>query len=229
MRPNSGTFRCRSRRSEQVLRRAGKLAAETRGTGPKRGAPTKGTPTARDRILTTATTLFYRDGIRATGVDTIVERAGISKTSLYRTFATKDELIAAVVGRQNQLYWSWWDSIAVKHAGDPRALLRALLSAIGDLVAGRAFRGCPFINAAAELTDPQHPGREIAQANKMELRRRLAAICRDVGCRNPARLAARLALLIDGAYMAALVSDPHSIKSDLLQSAFALIDAETRQ
>ena len=91
---------------------------------PRRGAPPKGEVSARERILATASDLFYREGIRAIGVDTVVERSGVSKTSLYRLFESKDALIAAVAAEQDRSFWAWWDRIEGQHANDPRALLR---------------------------------------------------------------------------------------------------------
>src|SRR6202163_4848636 len=111
---------------------------------PRRGAPPKGEARARERILATASELFYREGIRAVGVDTVVEQSGVSKTTLYRLFESKDELIAAVAAEQNRLFWARWDRIEEQHADDPRALLRALLSGIAERIGRPAFRGCPF-------------------------------------------------------------------------------------
>src|ERR1700739_3324316 len=98
------------------------------GARPRRGAPPKGEVTARERILATASELFYREGIRAIGVDTVVERSGVSKPRLYRLFESKDALIAAVATEQDRLFWARWDRIEKQHANDPRALLEALLT-----------------------------------------------------------------------------------------------------
>jgi AcrR family transcriptional regulator len=194
---------------------------------PKRGAPAKGEPSARDRILETAARLFYRDGIRASGVDTIVDTANISKTSLYRTFETKDELIGAVVEMQSQQYWQWWDRTVSAHPDDPRAQLKALLVGIGKTITNPEFRGCPFIKAASEFPDESHPGGRAARANKIEMQRRLAEICKKMRCRNPARLGVRLVLLVNGAYMSAAVGNPEEIKTELIRSALALVEPDT--
>ena len=92
-------------------------------TRPRRGAPAKGEVSARERILTTANELFYSEGIRAIGVDTVVERSGVSKTSLYRVFESKDALIAAFAAERDRSFWEWWDHVEAQHAGDPCALL----------------------------------------------------------------------------------------------------------
>jgi AcrR family transcriptional regulator len=192
---------------------------------PRRGAPTKGEPSARERILSTAVDLFYREGIQPTGVDTVAARSGISKTSLYRAFASKDELICAVVEQQDRRYWAWWDEV-VAHQPDARGQLRDLLRKIAARITGPAFRGCPFLNTAIEFPDRAHPGRELTRANKAELHKRLADLCKRMGVKNPARLAARVALLIDGAYVSGLVVDTAHLETDLVEAAFALIDRE---
>src|ERR1700746_1982625 len=94
----------------------------------RRGAPAKGEASARERILATANELFYHEGIRAIGVDTVVERSGVSKTSLYRVFESKDALIAAVAAEQDRSFWAWWDRLEQRHADDPRALFDPLPS-----------------------------------------------------------------------------------------------------
>jgi AcrR family transcriptional regulator len=195
-------------------------------TRPKRGAPAKGEPTARERILATAMDLFYREGIQTTGVDTIVERSGVSKTSLYRTFASKDDLIAAVAGEQNRLYWAGWEATIARAPDDARGRLQAVLAGVARQITGPSYRGCPFINTATEFRDDSHPGRMIARANKEELRKRLGDLCRQMGTRNPARLGSRLALLINGAYASGLVTDVTAVEADLIKSASALIDRE---
>ena len=81
------------------------------GARPRRGAPPKGEVSARERILATASELFYREGIRAIGVDTVVEQSGVSKTSLYRLYDSKDALIAAFAAEKDRLFWMWWDRV----------------------------------------------------------------------------------------------------------------------
>src|SRR5258707_13989290 len=127
------------------------------GDRPRRGAPRKDEVSARERILATATELFYREGIRAIGVDTVVERSGVSKTSLYRLFESKDALIAAFAAERDRSFWAWWDHVKEQHADNPRALLDALLSGIADRIARPAYRGCPFLNLMTEFPDRNHP------------------------------------------------------------------------
>src|ERR1700693_1107527 len=85
-----------------------------------------------DRLLDTAADLFYREGVRAVGVDLVVERTGVAKTSLYRHFPSKDDLVAAVLERDDQNYWAYWDRIAQRLTQDPKAELVAHVQWIGQ-------------------------------------------------------------------------------------------------
>jgi AcrR family transcriptional regulator len=178
---------------------------------------------ARERILATASELFYREGIRAIGVDTVVERSGVSKTSLYRLFDSKDALIAAFAAEKDRLFWAWWDRIEEQHATDPRALLEALLSGIAQRIGHSTYRGCPFLNLATEFPDDNHPGRVVARSNKEEMRTRLAAILGKVGVGDPDRTASQIALIINGAYVTGLMSQPTDLRGDLFDAAMKLL------
>ena len=193
------------------------------GVRPRRGAPPKGEVSARERILATASELFYREGIRAIGVDTVVERSGVSKTSLYRLFESKDALIAAVAAEQDRLVWAWWDRVEEQHAGDPRALLEALLSGIAQRIGHSAYRGCPFLNLATEFPDDNHPGRVVARGNKEEMRARLATIVARLGVGDPNRTASQIALIINGAYVTGLMAEPADLRGDLVDAAMKLL------
>jgi len=190
---------------------------------PRRRAPLKSDASARERILATANELFYREGIHATGVDTVVERSGVSKTSLYRVFRSKDELIAAFATERNRSFWAWWDRVEQRHAEDPRALLEALLSGIAKLIGQSTYRGCPFLNLATEFPDPNHPGRFVAASNKQEMRRRLAAMVAELGVSDPDRVASQMVLLINGAMVTGLVAVPADLRNELVDAAMKLL------
>jgi AcrR family transcriptional regulator len=178
---------------------------------------------ARERILATASELFYREGIRAIGVDTVVEQSGVSKTSLYRLFDSKDALIAAFAAEKDRLFWAWWDRLEERHAGDPRALLEALLSGVAQRIGHSTYRGCPFLNLAAEFADDNHPGRVVARDNKEEMRARLATIVAKLGVGDPNRTASQIALIINGAYATGLMAEPGDLRGDLVDAAMKLL------
>jgi AcrR family transcriptional regulator len=179
---------------------------------------------ARERILETATELFYREGIRAVGVDTIVARSGVAKMSLYRSFPSKDDLVAAFLEAADRRYWAWWDRVVARHPGDPRAQLGALLRAVAKRTRSPDYRGCPFVNTATEFPDAGHPGRAVALANKRAVRARLRQLAADAGARDPDLLADQLQVLLDGAYATGQMQPgpPDAITS----AADTLIDAQ---
>lgn len=182
-------------------------------------------PDVRERILGTASELFYRQGVRAVGVDLVVEQAGVAKTSLYRHFRTKDELIAAFLAREDEDFWATWDHVAERHQHDPAGELEAHLGWIGERIGRPHYRGCPQLNVAAEFPDREHPARKVAAAHKRELRRRLEAIAARLGVQNPDELAGQLSLLINGAFVSSQVLSPGEATQLLHGSAQALIAA----
>ncbi|WP_175714474.1 TetR/AcrR family transcriptional regulator [Burkholderia ambifaria] len=166
----------------------------------KQETHTKGSaPDTRERILQTASALFYREGTRAVGVDLIVAQAGVAKTSLYRHFATKDDLIEAFLLREDADFWAHWDAVAARYRRTPREELDAQLQWIGERIERPGYRGCPQINIAAEYADGNHPARKVAVAHKQELRRRLTELASAIGIDEPQTYALRLATVIDGA------------------------------
>jgi AcrR family transcriptional regulator len=195
----------------------------------RRGAPRRGEPSARERLIETAIELFYQEGIRAIGIDTVVARSGVSKSSLYRTFASKEELIAAFAEEQNRRFWQWWNECTGRHAGVPRQQIDALFDGIAEQIANPRFRGCPFINLATEFPDRQHTGTVIACANKREMCNRLRSLADALGARDPHQLGDQLALLIDGAYGHAVTLGAASLRGKLVEMAKLLIDAQVDQ
>ncbi|HEY3149502.1 MAG TPA: helix-turn-helix domain-containing protein, partial [Dongiaceae bacterium] len=117
----------------------------------------------RDRILDTASTLFYERGVRAVGVDLVVLEAAVAKTSLYRYFPTKDDLIVAFLEREDLEFWAQWDRVAEQCTDDPVSELDAHMRWIGERLARSNYRGCPQINVAAEFAEPDHPARQVSQ------------------------------------------------------------------
>ncbi|HTV92654.1 MAG TPA: helix-turn-helix domain-containing protein [Verrucomicrobiae bacterium] len=180
----------------------------------------------RERILQTASDLFYREGARAVGVDLVVERAGVAKTSLYRHFRTKDDLIAAFLAREDAQFWQQWDSVAERHRADAQAELDAHMRWIGERIGRKNYRGCPQLNMAAEFPEAEHPARVIAASHKRELRRRLKGIAERLGVRRPDNLAAQLLLLVNGAFVSGQVIAAEEAVPVLLTSSHALVVAE---
>jgi AcrR family transcriptional regulator len=178
---------------------------------------------ARRRILSAARHLFHQHGINATGVAELCAAAHVSKRTLYQHFAGKDELVAEYLAE-----------VAADPAYAPTAILtrsdlapRArLLELYGTLAVGtRPLRGCPFVNAGIELTDPSHPGRRVAAGYKREFAGRLAALARTAGARNAERMGQRLALLYDGAAAQVALYDDPAPAAEAQAQAAALLSA----
>jgi AcrR family transcriptional regulator len=157
-------------------------------------------PRATDRIRQTARELFYRQGIRAVGVDEIVTSAGATKPSLYRGFSSKDELAAAYLRDFDAEFWKRFDAAVAAHPGDPRAQLRSYLEGLGRRAAKDGYRGCGLTNAAIEYPQVGHPARLVAEANKRALRRRLTEMAAAMGAAEPDVLGDGLLLLMEGAF-----------------------------
>lgn len=167
-----------------------------RGTGEGRRAKRK--RPGGERLLEAASELFYREGIGAVGVDTISERAGVSKRTLYNRFGGKDELVAEYLRRRDER-WRAYLQGATENVVEPREKLLAVFRAYGEWLVGDDFRGCAFANAAAELPDPDHPARVVARGHKEGVRAYLATVAKDAGCAEPETLAERLLILLEGA------------------------------
>jgi AcrR family transcriptional regulator len=157
--------------------------------------------TARERLVDAAERLFYEDGIRATGVGAVAQAAGVAKISLYRAFATKDDLVGAYLDRRRTAYWRQWDKLTGMH-DDPRDRLLAVIDVLADRATTPGYRGCPFMNSAIEFPNPDSPPHRSAVAMKREVLGRLRELCRPLAA-EPERLADELFLLIEGAYAAA--------------------------
>jgi len=177
----------------------------------------------RERILETAQRLFYRDGFRAVGIDTIIAEAGIAKMSLYRHFPSKDDLIVAYLEESNRQFWKWIEG-ATAGADDPADRLVAMFEAIEKLSVSPECFGCTFQGTAAEFPDRDHPGHQVAQAHKKEVRDRFAELAGQAGLRDPDELGNQLLLLMDGAWVAARMFGPRSPATGLTAAARALID-----
>ena len=157
---------------------------------------------ARDRILNVASDLFYHQGVRAIGIDTIIAAAGVAKMSLYRAFPSKDDLVAAYLERRNVEFWERWDRTLADHPDDPRAQLETLLDAIMRRTLADAYRGCPFLNTATEFPGSTLPADAVIRAHKQQVNERLRTLAAAAGARDPQMLADQLQLVIDGAYSA---------------------------
>ncbi len=183
---------------------------------------------ARVKIFEVAADLFYRRGVRAVGVETIVKEAGVAKISLYRSFPSKDDLVVAYLEDRNAAFWRQWDADFARYDDDPRAQLRAIMTYLADRTTRPGYRGCPFINYCAEFPEPSHPGRRVAASAKREMRRRFVAIAERLGATAPEQLADGLLLLVEGAYaISQTLGGRKGPGSGLPWAAAALVEAQS--
>lgn len=162
---------------------------------------------AAQRVLRAASELFYEQGIAATGVDTVVQRSGVTKMTLYKHFGSKDELVAAYLRRRDRLWRAWLTEEVGSRGDSPRERILAVFDALGTWLQGEVegFRGCAFINAATEIADSEHPARAAALEQKRWMRRYLEQLAADAAAPEPAELAERLLLLFEGATVATVM------------------------
>ncbi|KQX17539.1 TetR family transcriptional regulator [Sphingomonas sp. Root50] len=185
--------------------------------------------TAATRVFEAARDLFYHRGIRAVGVDEIVCKAGVTKPSLYRAFASKDDLIAACLeesGRESRVALE-----AVRdEAGDcPREQLRAMVRHFARKIAAPDFRGCPMSNTAVEIPEPGHPGRTVLENCKADMRAMIANVTRQLDIEEPEELADSLMLVIEGGMATHHIFGSQGPCATMVAASDALIDSYMRK
>jgi AcrR family transcriptional regulator len=177
------------------------------GEIPEHHLPYGAGPRAAERIFETARDLFYREGIRAVGVDEIVTKAGVTKPSLYRSFKSKDELVAAVLREVEVGFWDRFAAAEAAFPGDPKAQMVAYFQGLSARSGGADYRGCALSNAVVEYPDRDHLGRAVAQVHKQDLRARLRAKAAEMGASDPGELGDAMMLLVEGVFTSSQMFD----------------------
>ncbi len=180
-------------------------------------ARTRSGPATRARILQAASEQFYADGIRATSADRIIAEAGITKVTFYRHFPTKSDLVVAYLEQQAEAERSWFSS--ARREGDAMGSLLGLAEGIGAASCSPGFRGCAFINAAAEFSDPHDPVRTTVTRHRQWMLDEFADIAQEAGMPDPAATARQLMMLRDGAMVNGYLGEAASV-ADSLASSF---------
>ncbi|MGW2330139.1 TetR/AcrR family transcriptional regulator [Streptomyces sp. NPDC001700] len=181
-------------------------------------------PSARDRILSTATGLFNAHGIRGVGVDRIIAESGVAKATLYSHFRCKDDLVLAYL-RATDTHWRGELTEAAEAAGpDPRDRLTGVFDALSAATRRDGFRGCAFTRTAGE-TEPGTAAHTATAEHKRAVRDWLTELARAAGAADPARLALRISLLVDGA-MAAAALEPRPEFAEAAREAARVLIAE---
>jgi len=154
----------------------------------------------RQRLLAAARELFYGDGVCATGVSAVAERAGVTKMTLYAHFPSKEELVTAYL-EDSDGRWRGFLEERLSGCEDPRDGLLAVCDAYREYFTAREMRGCAFVNCAAEFPDPGHPARRVIVRHKAGVQERLRDLAAEAGAREPVELAERLFVVLEGAYV----------------------------
>jgi AcrR family transcriptional regulator len=181
-----------------------------------------GSAGARDRILATASVLFYGVGIRATGIDRIIAAAGVAKATFYHHFATKDALVCAYLTDQHERQKAAIAPV-LRAGGDPEELILRVFDALGDISCGEGFRGCVFVNAAVEYPDPDSSVRQVIAEHRTWFHGTLRELLAAAGHPDPGGAARLLVTLRDGVVVAGQLDQPEAVRATLRSAVGALV------
>ncbi|GAB2966018.1 TetR/AcrR family transcriptional regulator [Amycolatopsis acidiphila] len=183
----------------------------------------------RERILAAADALFYAEGIRAVSADRIIAEAQVSKVTFYRHFPAKDDLVLAYLQGRAEWERSVVEQARAARPGDPAAALTLLAEAIAETSCAAGFRGCPFINAAAEYADPGHPVRRTVAAHRAWFAGLLTELLAELGVAAPAPAVEHLMMLRDGAMVGGYLGTVTQARSrSLVAAGRAVVQAALR-
>ncbi|WP_433303715.1 TetR/AcrR family transcriptional regulator [Actinoplanes sp. CA-030573] len=181
------------------------------------------TTPVRERLIEAATELFYAQGLRAVSADRIIERVGTTKVTFYRHFRTKDDLVVAYLEGRAAIEREGVGGAVARAGGDPETALRLISEGLGAVACSPGFRGCPFINAAAEYPDPDGPVRRVVDRHRAWYRAMFEQLIAPLGLHDQAAVADELMLLRDGAMVAGYLGDPAAAGGAFLRGCRAVI------
>ena len=171
---------------------------------------------AKERLLRTASELFYRDGIHSVGVDRIVEAAGVTRATFYRHFPGKEDLVQAYLEREDELLRGAFAGI---DGIPPEQQLAAAIQGIADDVSRNHTRGCPFINASAEYADAASPVRQVIKTHRDWFRSTLEGALSAAGHPDARERAGALVLLRDAALVGGYLDGPDTVRETFISTA----------
>jgi AcrR family transcriptional regulator len=174
----------------------------------------------RRRLLDAATRLFYAEGIRAVGIDRIIAEAGIAKATFYNHFPSKEDLVLAYIDEQDRI---GRDAVAALPKQVPRRMIAAIVGRISTAAVAGDFRGCPFLNAAAEYPDPKSPVRRAINARRTWYQGVLCQLLEEDGDPTPSVTASLLVALSDGLLEIAYLDDAEAVPTLVRQGLARLL------
>jgi AcrR family transcriptional regulator len=188
-------------------------------------ARSKTDSTPRGRLISAASSLFCQRGINAVGVDAIVESAGTAKTTLYKLFGSKENLVEAVLEAEGAAWRDWFTSAVDQAGGTPDERLAAIFPVLAQWFRQKRFYGCPFINAVAEHDKSSDRLRTLALGHKRQVLAYIRELGVGAGLKDPDRLTHEIAILMDGAIVAAMITKDPTV-ADIAQKALVVLISE---
>ncbi len=185
-------------------------------------------PSKRDELVHKALQAFYRNGFHATGMDMLVDETGISKTSMYKHFRTKEDLILAVLRLRDEHFRNGLYRRMEDLAGTPQDQLIAMFDTLDEWFGEPGYKGCMFIKASSEYQDANHVIHQQSADHKRMLERHIADLAEKAGLANPGLLARQLLLLKEGAIVTAHLGHTDNPAKDAKAAAARLLDAHSQ-
>ena len=196
-----------------------KTVAELLGLPPQ---PTTG----RARLISAGLELFYRHGFQAVGIDQVIDLAGVTKTTFYNHFESRDDFFIACVRQRDEWESQAWMNATRKIAGDdPRERLMAIFHVMDRWFNDPEYRGCIFVNVAAEFTDPRHPVHQAAVAHKKKMRDAIRDMAAQAGATAPEAFADQFTILLEGTFLLRHVHERNDAAKVAMPTVRALLDS----
>lgn len=185
------------------------------------------TTAVQDKILQTAEQLIYTNGIHAMGMDLLVRTSGVARKSIYRYYATKEDVAVNALSARD-VRWMHWFRTETDKTASPEARILEMFTVLKGWFESEGFRGCAFINTAGEIGDAEDPIRQLAKAHKQKLFDYALELCQQLNIEQPETLAKQLLILIDGAITLALIMGDHNAADSAKDMAQLLLNAVTK-
>ena len=205
------------------------MQTDIHGKRPKTKKPVRHSVPLRERILVAAGDLFHKQGIRGVGVEAIAEAAQTNKMTLYRYFASKDELITEWVRGMIAHKEEDWKDLNARYRGDPEGQLQEWSRRIAAKLRAMEERGSALGNAFAELPDPNHPARRVMQEHKLREHKRVVRLCKAAGFPDPAFSANLFTMMLEGAHSCGTCVGMRQIGEHLVQVVNLMVENNRRR
>lgn len=181
--------------------------------------------TARQRILETASELFYRKGVHYVGINEVIAESGVAKRTLYRWFPSKDQLLEEVMKYRAEQWLRWFEESVADRGNTAKERLLATFDVLQSWYAKPDFRGCPFINAVLEIADASHPVHHVSVRLREHIRTYIMQLASEAGVHDPASFSQQYLLLIGGASLMATIEGNPTGAQYARNALSVLIDA----